>query len=97
MQNEALLTILKDSQFKFKALRCRNENISLQAAKFLRWIAMNESCTNAQVINTFGMGLAMTMLKPGFVTNPLGQTENENTNLWSLTPEGIELLKRLVG
>jgi len=97
MQNETLLTALKKPQFKFNILLCRNETIPQLSAKFLHWIAMNESCTNAQIINTFGMGLAMTMLKPGYVTNPLGQTENENANLWALTSKGIKFPKRLVG
>ena len=96
MQNETLLYILEDPQFKFDPLRYRNENISLQSAKFLRWLFINQPCTNAQIINTFGMGLATMMLKSGYVTNPLGETESAHTNLWSVTPDGIELLKRLV-
>jgi hypothetical protein len=92
-----LIAILKDKDFKFKVAKCRDENISLQSAKFLRWVMLNAPCTNAQVMNTFGMGLAYTVLKPGYVTNPLGQSENTETNLWSLTPAGVELLKRLIG
>lgn len=96
MNNETLLSILKNPQFKFNPARCRNENIALQAAKFLRWVCLNAPCTNAQVINAFGTGLAYIPLRAGYVTNPLGQHGDEKTNLWMLTSAGLDLLKRLV-
>ncbi len=96
MNQDLLVSILRHPDFKVNTAKCRQENIPLQAAKFLRWVLLEGPCTNAQIINSFGMGLAYTMLRPGYVDNPLGQSANTETNLWSLTPAGQELLIRLV-
>jgi len=96
MTNDQWILTLKKTDFRFNALKCRDENISLQAAKFLRWIFLEGPCTNAQVINTFGMELAYVPLRAGYAANLPGQKGSEETNLWMLTPAGIDLLKRLV-
>ncbi len=90
------LNILKNEPYRFKPMLCRNANISLQEAKFLRWLFLAER-NNAEVIQTFGMGMAYNLLKQGYVENPLGERDNANTNLWKLTEEGIGILKSATG
>lgn len=94
--NNTLPAALKEESFRFSPLKCREVGITLQAAKFLRWLYIEPGRTNAQIVATFGMGLAWTMLGAGNVTNPLGEVDSPNTNLWSLTGEGIEILRKLV-
>ena len=89
-------TILEAS-FRFSPLRCHDVGISLQAAKFLRWLYMEPERTNEQIIATFGMGLAWMMFKAGYVQNPLRESDNASTNLWSLTDKGVKVLEQLVG
>jgi hypothetical protein len=95
MNDTELLGILKQPDFKFDSQRCRGENISLQTAKFLRWVLLEGPLTNHQINSTFGMGQAYIPLRAGYVTNPLGVHGIEETNLWVLTSDGIALLKRL--
>jgi hypothetical protein len=71
--------------------------ISLQAAKFLRWLYMGPEHTNAQIIATFGMGLAWMMFNAGYVQNPPSESDTANANLWSLTDKGVKVLEHLVG
>lgn len=97
MNNNKLLLLIQDETFRFSPTACRVEGITLQAAKFLRWLFIEPDRTNAQIINTFGMSLAWTMLNAGYVSNPLGESENPHSNLWSVTDEGIQVLKRLTG
>ncbi len=90
-----LTELLKRPDFKFKSARCRDENVSLKEAELLRFLLLNASSANSEVAQ-FGPGLAQKILRAGYATNPLGRKGNEETNLWMLTPAGVELLKRLV-
>lgn len=94
--SNALPAALKEESFRFSPLKCSEVGITLQAAKFLRWLYIEPSRTNAQIIATFGMGLAWTMLGAGYATNLLGEVDSSDTNFWSLTGEGIEILSKLV-
>jgi hypothetical protein len=89
-------TILEAS-FRFSPLKCHDVRISLQAAKFLRWLYMEPERTNAQIVATFGMGLALMMFNAGYVQNPPGESDSVNTNLWSLTEKGVKVLEQLAG
>jgi hypothetical protein len=39
--------------------------------------------------------MAYKVLHSGYATNPLGRKGSAETNLWMLTPAGVELLRRL--
>jgi hypothetical protein len=58
---------------------------------------MEPERTNAQIIATFGMGLAWMMFNAGLVQNPLGESDTTNSNLWSLTDKGVKVLEQLIG
>lgn len=88
---------LQDKSFRFSSAKCREVSISLRAAEFLRWLYLEPGRPNEQIIGTFGMGLAWTMLRRGCVDNPLGEHGISHTNLWSLTSQGIETLEHLMG
>ena len=90
------LNILRTEPYRFNPMLCRAANIALQEAKFLRWLFLAER-SNAEIIETFGMGMAYSLLKQGYVDNPLGERDNANTNLWKLTPDGTSLLKKAAG
>jgi len=89
-------TILAAS-FRFSPLKCHDVGISLQAAKFLRWLYMETERTSAQIVATFGMGLAWMMFNAGYVQSPPGESDIANTNLWSLTEKGVKVLEQLIG
>lgn len=89
-------SILANPACKFDPLKCRDEGISLLEAKFLRWVYIEGSRTNAQVVNVFGIGVAYNALKSGYVANPQAEIENTSTTLWSVTPKAVNLLKRLI-
>ena len=93
----AISPTVLEASFRFSPLRCHEVGISLQAAKFLRWLYMEPERTNEQIIATFGMGLAWMMFNAGYVQNPLRETNTANTNLWSLTDKGVKVLEQLVG
>jgi hypothetical protein len=94
--SHALPAVINTDSFRFSPLKCRDLGISLQAAKFLRWLYLRPQRTNAQIIATFGMGLAWSMLDAGYVSNPLDGAETANGNLWSLTDEGMKVLEQLI-
>jgi hypothetical protein len=58
---------------------------------------MEPERTNAQIIATFGMGLALMMFNAGYVQNSPGESDTANTNLWSLTDKGVKVLEQLIG
>ena len=89
--------IILEASFRFSPLKCHDVGISLQAAKFLRWLYMEPERTNAQVIATFGIGLVWMMFNAGYVQNPPSESYTANTNLWSLTDKGVKVLEHLVG
>jgi len=94
--SRVLPAAINTESFRFSPLKCRDLGISLQAAKFLRWLYLGPQRTNAQIIATFGMGLAWSMLDAGFAYNPLDDAETANSNLWSLTDKGMKVLEQLI-
>lgn len=94
--SHALPAVINNESFRFSSLKCRDLGISLQAAKFLRWLYLGPQRTNVQINATFGMGLAWSMLDASYVSNPLDDSETDNTNLWSLTDKGMKVLEQLI-
>jgi hypothetical protein len=94
--SHVLPAVINHEAFRFSPLKCRDLGISLQAAKFLRWIYLGPQRTNAQIIATFGMGLAWSMLDAGYISNPLDNSETANSNLWALTDKGMKVLEQLI-
>lgn len=94
--SHVLLAVINNEAFRFSPLKCRDLGISLQAAKFLRWLYLEPQRTNTQIISTFGMGLAWSMLDAGYVSNPLDGAETANSNLWSLTDKRMKVLEQLI-
>jgi hypothetical protein len=92
-----LPAFIKHESFRFSPLKCRDLGISLQAAKFLRWLYLEPQRTNGQISATFGLTLAFSMLDAGYVFNPLNESAVVNSNLWSLTDKGVEALMQLAG
>jgi hypothetical protein len=88
---------ITSESFRFSPLKCRKVGVSLQAAKFLRWLYLEPNRTNAQISATFGLSLAFSMVDAGYVSNPLVESEPVNTDLWSLTDKGMEVLMQLTG
>jgi hypothetical protein len=84
--SHVLPAVINNEAFRFSPLKCRDLGISLQAAKFLRWLYLGPQRTNTQIISTFGMGLAWSML----------DAETTNCNLWSLTDKGMKVLEQLI-
>ncbi len=87
---------LKTELYRFNPMSCRAANIALQEAKFLRWLFLAER-SNTEIIKTFGMGMAYHLLKLGYVENPLGERDNTNTNLWKLSEDCVNVLKKASG
>jgi hypothetical protein len=96
VSNVLTATIVKES-FRFTPMTCHKVGISLQAAKFLRWVYLGPQRTNGEIITTFGMSLAWNMLDAGYIQNPLDDSDTANTNLWSLTDKGVKVLEQLTG
>ena len=94
--SHVLPAVMSTESFRFSPLKCRDVGISLQAAKFLRWLYLGPQRTKTQIIATFGMGLAWSMLDAGYVSNPLDDSETDNTTLWSLTDKGMKVLEQLI-
>ena len=94
MNEAAWIALVKRADFKFDAARLRAENVNLPTARFLRWLLLNAPCANSEVAS-HGPGLAYQVLRSGYAANPLGRKGNEETNLWMLTPAGLDLLQRL--
>jgi len=90
------LQLLKDKTFRFDPMSCRGANVTLMEAKFLRWLFLAER-SNADITQSFGLGLAYKLLKLGYADNPLGQQDAAQTNLWHLTEDGMEVLKTIIG
>lgn len=90
------LNILRTEPYYFKPMLCRAANIALQEAKFLRWLFLAER-SNAEIMETFGMGMAYHLLKQGYADNPLGQKDGAQTNLWKLSADGLSILKKASG
>ena len=90
------LNILRNEPYRFDPMSCRSANIALQEAKFLRWLFLAER-SNADINQTFGLGMANKLLRQGYVDNPLGEQEAAHTNLWKLTEDGLNILKVLTG
>jgi hypothetical protein len=94
--NQPILQLLRNDSFHFDPKACRNANVNLLEAKFLRWLFIEER-SNVEIIQSFGLGLAYKLLKQGFVENSLGIKDTANTNLWKLTDDGLEALKTIAG
>lgn len=94
--SHVLPAVINNETFRFSPLKCRDLGISLQAAKFLRWLYLGLQRTNAQIMATFGMSLAWSMLDAGYISNPLDDAEMVNSNLWSLTDKGMKVLEQLI-
>lgn len=62
----------------------------------MRWLYLGLQRTNAQIMATFGMSLAWSMLDAGYISNPLDDAEMVNSNLWSLTDKGMKVLEQLI-
>lgn len=92
----ALYLLLKNDSFRFDPRSCRSANVSLMEAKLLRWLFFDEH-SNVEIIKNFGLGLAYKLLKQGYVANPLGDSEDSQTNIWKLSDDGLEILKTIVG
>jgi len=90
------LQLLKDKTFRFDPMSCRNANVTLMEAKFLRWLFLAER-SNVDVLQKFGLGFAYKFLNQGFVDNPLGVQGTAHTNLWHLTEDGLNILKTIIG
>ena len=90
------LDFLKNETFRFDPKSCRSANVTLQEAKFLRWLFIAER-SNTDIIQTFGLGMAYKLLKQGYADNPLGEQKTAKTNLWKITEDGLEILKTLIG
>lgn len=92
----ALHLLLKNDTFRFDPKSCRNANVSIMEAKFLRWLFFDDH-SNSEVIQNFGTGLPNKLLKQGFVENSLGTQDIAQTNIWKLSDDGLELLKTITG
>jgi hypothetical protein len=94
--NLPTLELLRNDSFHFDPKACRNANVNLLEAKFLRWLFIEER-SNVDVIQNFGFGLAYKLLKQGFLENSLGIQDTANTNIWKITDDGLEVLKTIIG
>ena len=92
----ALHLLLKNDIFRFDPKSCRNVNVSVMDAKLLRWLFFDEH-SNTDVIKNFGRGISYKLLKQGLVENLLGTQDTEQTNIWKLSADGLELLKTITG
>lgn len=89
-----LQILLKSEDFRFDPRVCRSANITLMEAKLLRWLFIAER-SNAEVTQTFGLGLAHKLLRQGYMENPLGVQETNQTNIWKLSDDGLNILKTI--
>jgi len=92
----ALYLLLKNDSFRFDPKSCRNANVSFMQAKLLRWLFFDDH-SNLGIIKNFGLGLAYKLLEQGYVENPLGDSEDSQTNIWKLSDDGLEILKTITG
>ena len=94
----ALYLLLKNDSFCFDPRSCRSANVSLMEAtlRVLRWLFFDEH-SNVEIIKNFGLGLAYKLLKQGYVKNPLGDSEDSQTNIWKLTDDGLGVLNTITG
>jgi len=92
----ALYLLLKNDSFRFDPKSCRNANVSFMQAKLLRWLFFDDH-SNLEIIKNFGLGLAYKLLKRGYVENPLGDSEDSQTNIWKLSDDELEILKTITG
>ena len=92
----ALHLLLKNDSFRFDSKSCRSVNVSVMEARLLRWLFFDEH-SNADVIKNFGRGIPYKLLKQGLVENPLGAQDTEQTNIWKLSDDGLEILETTTG
>ena len=92
----ALYLLLKNDSFRFDPKSCRNAIVSFMQAKLLRWLFFDDH-SNLEIIKNFGLGLAYKLLEQGYVENPLGDSEDSQTNIWKLSDDGLEILKTITG
>ena len=92
----ALHVLLKNDNFRFDPKSCRSANVSVMDAKLLRWLFFDEH-SNTDVIKNFGRGIPFKLLKQGLVENLVGAQDTEQTNIWKLSADGLELLKTITG
>jgi hypothetical protein len=92
----ALHLLLKNDTFRFDPKSCRSANVSVMEARLLRWLLFDDH-SHSEVIQNFELGIPYKLLKQGFVENPLGDSEDSQTNVWKLSADGLELLKTITG
>jgi len=95
--SDLLPAVIKNESFRFSPVKCKDLGIPLQAAKFLRWLYLEPHRTSGQIMATFGMSLAWSMLDAGYVSNPPNGSETVNITLWSLSDKGMKVLEQLAG
>ncbi|MCJ7436018.1 MAG: hypothetical protein MUO77_21275 [Anaerolineales bacterium] len=92
----ALNLLLKNDSFSFSPQSCRDANVSLIEAKFLRWLFIKERISD-DIFQNFTMGIAFKLRRQGFVDNPLKEQGDTYTNIWKLTDDVLEILKTITG
>ena len=92
----ALYLLLKNDSYRFDPKSCRSANVSVMDAKLLRWLFFDEH-SNTDVIKNFGRGIPFKLLKQGLVENLVGAQDTEQTNIWKLSNDGLEILKTITG
>ncbi len=92
----ALHLLLKNDSYRFDPKSCRSANVSVMDAKLLRWLFFDEH-SNTDIIKNFGRGIPFKPLKQRLVENPLGASDNSQMNIWKLSNDGLELLKKITG
>ena len=97
MNNSSLVLRLQDPAQHFSPTRCREVGFLAEEALFLKDLFLSDGRDNAWVFQNFGGGRAYHLLQLGLVENPLGQIGSTQTNIWKLTPQGMDVLSRLAG
>jgi len=91
----ALRAQLQDPAQRFSPARCREVGFLMEEALFLKDLFLSDGRDNAWVFRNFGGGRAYRLLQLELVSNALGRMGNTQTNIWKLTPQGVEVLARL--
>ncbi len=68
-----------------------DEKLTTKEIRFMKAI-LYQKRDNRWVQENFGMGSAYALAKRGYVTNPLGESGDTSTNLWTLTEQGLTAL-----
>ena len=92
----ALHLLLKNDSYRFDPQSCRSANVSVMEARLLRWLFFDEH-SDTDVIKNFGRGVPYKLLKQGLVENLLGVQDIEQTHIWKLSDDGLEILKTITG